>query len=100
MRDYFDDAPERLDELARRVRKSEAYPAILGAIAGGIAGAFIALLITGMRSAGRSANSAETTAPTQARARGGWTPREVVELLTVGAAIAKQAREWYRGRAK
>ncbi len=86
---------ERINALARQVRKSEAYPAVLGALAGGIAGALIALIISGMR-APRHADSGEV----KSSARGGWSPREVLELLAVGTALAKQVREWYQERSK
>ncbi len=73
--DWFDDdeLPERMNEFGKRIKKSEAYPAILGAIAGGIAGALMAAIIAGMLAPKRSASnhSAEPVPPAAGKARGG-----------------------------
>lgn len=81
---------ERARVLAAEIRKSEAYPAILGAVAGGIAGALMAAIIAGGRSARRTGD--EKTLGTSARP--GWSPRDFVQLATVVAGLAKQFQTW------
>ena len=97
MQDYFRDenVPERISDAAKKIRQSEAYPAVLGAIAGGIAGALVAALIAGMLSSrrGSSANGSADAGAAKSNGRGGWSPRDVLELLAVGAGLAKQVRE-------
>lgn len=83
----------RAKEIAQDIRKSEAYPAILGGIAGGIAGALIAALI-----ASRVTPRAEPPPASEHRAASahtGFDIRQAVELFTVVAGLVKQAREWY-----
>ena len=87
---------ERARLVVAEVRKSEAYPAIIGAIAGGIAGALIAALIAGSRSSRRADAERESVNPVRASARPSWSPRDVVQLVTVVAALVKQAQSWYR----
>ncbi|MBI3537009.1 MAG: hypothetical protein HY070_05575 [Chloroflexi bacterium] len=104
IKDFFEDeeVPEKLNRAAKKIRQSDAYPALLGAIAGGIAGALIAALIAGMLAPRRGAGS--DTPPEQAtkksNARAGWSPREILELVTIGAALAKQIRAWAAEREK
>lgn len=85
---------ERVRVLAAEVRKSEAYPAILGAIAGGVAGALLAVIIAGSRSARRADDESSKTLG--ASARSGWSPRDIVQLATVVATLAKQVQAWYQ----
>lgn len=85
---------ERARLIVAEVRKSEAYPAILGAIAGGVAGALMAVIIAGGRSARRGSDESSKTLG--ASARPGWSPRDVVQLATVVAALAKQVQSWYQ----
>jgi hypothetical protein len=83
----------RVTEVAKALRKSEVYPALVGGVAGGIAGALIAALIAGRRPspAPPPAAPAET-----ARTRLGinWSIKDVMQLVTVVAALAKQIQEW------
>lgn len=83
---------EQAKDIAREIRKSEAYPAILGGIAGGIAGALMASSI-----ASRFAPRPEPPAaePQAERGHSGFDIRQAVELLVVVAGLVKQAREWY-----
>lgn len=83
---------ERASLVVKEIRKSEAYPAIIGGIAGGIAGALIAALIAG----GRSRRSDVDTAAARASSRPAWSLRDAAQLLTVVAALAKQAQTWYK----
>lgn len=93
----------RAGELVRYVRKSEAYPVIVGGIAGGIAGAVMAVLIAGrVASSSRGEVSshregAEETADAAKEAKG-WSLREVVQLATIAATLLRQAQEWYQER--
>ena len=89
------DSPEllaRAGEVAKEIRKSEAFPALMGAIAGGVAGALIAAIIAGRVSSRRadSAPGAATQAP------GGWALRDVMQLLTVVATLARQVQTWMK----
>lgn len=83
---------ERARELGRTIRKSEAYPAIIGGIAGGIAGALMATIIAS-RFAPRP--ESQSTLESSSKAKGGIAAREMVQLLGVIAGLVKQAREWY-----
>ncbi len=82
---------ERAGLIVKEIRKSEAYPAILGAVAGGIAGALIAAIIAG----GRSSRRAEGES-LKATARPSWSSRDLIQLATVVTALVKQAQSWYR----
>ncbi len=86
---------ERAGTLAREIRKSEAYPAVIGGVAGGVAGALMAVIIAGRMTSSRRATLEETV---RLKADGGprWSLREAVQLATVVAALAKQAQAWYR----
>ena len=84
----------RVGEVARQIRKSDAYPALVGGIAGGIAGALMAAIIAGRR-------PPPQPSPASGRGQGrGWSLREVVQLLTVVAPLAKQVQAWYKERGK
>jgi hypothetical protein len=86
----------RAGEVAKEIRKSEAYPALIGGIAGGLAGALIAAIVAGRASSRNSKVSA--SAPKDAR--GGWALRDVMQLLTVGATLAKQVQSWMKEQEK
>ena len=89
------DSPEllaRAGEVAKEIRKSEAFPALMGAIAGGVVGALIAAIIAGRVSSRR----ADSSASAAKEAHGGWALRDVIQLLTVVAALAKQAQAWMK----
>ncbi len=89
---------QRAGVLAQEIRKSEAYPALIGGVAGGIAGALMAVIIAGRMTSSRRAAVEETVQVSKADGRGGWSLREVIQLATVIATLAKQAREWYSPR--
>ena len=80
----------RANEVAKEIRKSEAYPAILGGIAGGIAGALMAAIIAGRRS------SSSPPASVNAKSESNWALRDVAQLIAVIAPIAKQVQAWYK----
>jgi hypothetical protein len=86
----------RAGEIAKAVRKSDVYPALIGGIAGGIAGALTAAIIVGRV----SSRSAEPLSHAAKEARSGWSLREAVQLLTVVASLAKQAQAWYKERGR
>jgi hypothetical protein len=82
---------EQARGLAKEIRASEAYPAIMGAVAGGIAGAMMAALI-----ASRFADRGKSDSPKARRSeQAGFNMREIVQFLGVVAGLVKQAREWY-----
>ncbi len=82
----------RAGEIAKAIRQSEAYPALIGGVAGGIAGAMIAALIAS-RASPRGADSPARGAKA---ARGGWALKDVVQLLTVGATLLRQVQSWLK----
>lgn len=89
---------QRLDlqELEARfqvVRQSEYFPAILGAVAGGLTGAIMAGLIAGGR---RSSAKGEEGGGTRQGVLLGFSPRDMLELATIAASLARQLREWQR----
>lgn len=86
----------RAQLVARELRKSELFPALLGGVAGGIAGALMAALVAGRLAAPRaSATARENAAPKFA-----WSLREVVQLATVVAALLKQIQAWTKERGR
>ena len=90
---------ERAGAIAHELRRSEAYPAIIGGLAGGLAGGIIALLIAGRAGgAGRSSGASRAevvTAGAVAQAAHGWSLRDLIQLITVVASLARQGQEWY-----
>lgn len=89
------DAPEmmtRVGEVAKELRKSDLYPAVVGGIAGGIAGALIAAVI-----ASRGSSSRE---PSAKSSKGGWSLKELLSLATVVASLAKQAQSFLKDQEK
>jgi hypothetical protein len=86
-----------LAELRARfeiVRRSEYFPAILGAVAGGLSGAMMAGLIAGgKRQAGDSGRSPESPAGQPGFVLG-LSARDLVQLISVVASLARQMREW------
>jgi hypothetical protein len=86
-----------LTELRARyeiVRRSEYFPAILGAVAGGLTGALMAGMIAGARrGASDSGRGVETTAGRPGTMLG-LSLRDLIQLITVVAALARQLREW------
>ncbi len=89
---------QRAGEVARVVRKSDAYPALIGGVAGGVAGALMAVIIAGRMTSSRRAPVEETIRVAQTDGGEGWSLREVIQLATVAASLAKQAQEWYASR--
>ena len=87
----------RVGEVAKELRKSEAYPALIGGVAGGIAGALMAAIIAGRASSSRRAETASGEAKAS---RGGWALKDVVQLLTVVATLAKQVQGWLKEQEK
>lgn len=89
---------ERATELFKEIRKSEAYPALLGGIAGGIAGGLMAALIAGRATSSRNVATETVDRIKKASAGGGWSMREAVQLATVIAGLAKQVQAMYQER--
>ena len=93
------DAPEliaRVGEVAKELRKSEAYPALIGGIAGGIAGALMAAIIAGHATSRR----ADSSSNEPKESRGGWKLRDLVQLLTITVTLAKQVQAWMKEQEK
>ncbi|MEW5719534.1 MAG: hypothetical protein AB1817_12955 [Chloroflexota bacterium] len=96
MEDQFDTQAMlvRAHVVAQQIRRSEAFPALIGGIAGGVAGALMATLIAGRVAARRD----ETTPREKESPKFAWSPREVVQLATVIASLAKQVQAWSKER--
>ena len=86
----------RAGVVAKEIRKSDAYPALVGGMAGALAGALIAAIVAG-RASSRHVNE-ESRASKDGR--GGWALRDVMQLLTVGATLAKQVQTWMKEQEK
>ncbi len=86
----------RVSQVARELRKSDAFPAIVGGIAGGIAGALMAGIIAG-RVASRTSDGAEHSAKTS---RGGWSAKDLAQLIGVLVPLVKQAQQFFKEQKK
>ncbi len=89
----------RISEMTKEIRKSEAYPALLGGIAGGIAGGLMAALIAGRIASSRNvvADAVDNLKKEAASGRG-WSMKEAVQLATVIAGLVKQVQIMYQDR--
>ncbi len=87
----------RVTEVAKELRKSEAYPAVVGGIAGGIAGAMIAAIIAGRKS---SAREVTATVETEKKSGLNMSLKDLMQLATVVASLAKQVQEWTKKEEK
>ncbi len=88
----------RVSEVAKEIRKSDAYPAIIGGIAGGVAGALMAAMIAS-RVAPRSAAPASEASATKA-SRPGLSVQDVMQLVTVIASLARQVQGFVQEQKK
>ena len=97
MQQQFDgrELMERAGAVVKEIRKSDAYPAVIGGLAGGLAGALIAAII-----AGRASRSTSAASSNVKDGHGGWALRDLVQLLTVGATLAKQVQSWMKEQEK
>lgn len=86
----------RVGQVMQELKKSDAYPAVVGGIAGGLAGALMAVIIAG-RSPSRSAEKIIAAPP---ESRGGIAARDIMQLLAVIAPLLKQAQAWLKEREK
>jgi hypothetical protein len=86
----------RAGEVAREIRKSDAYPALIGGLAGGLTGALIAAIVAGRA----TSRNSEAALRASKEARSGWALRDVMQLLTVGATLAKQVQSWMKEQEK
>jgi hypothetical protein len=94
MQQQFDgrEMMERAGEVVREFRKSEAYPVVVAGIVGGVAGALMATLIAG-RASSRSVDTAVSGAK---ESRRGWAIRDLLQLATVAATLARQMQAWLK----
>jgi hypothetical protein len=89
--------PMDLTELRARyeiVRRSEYFPAILGAVAGGLTGALMAGLIAGSRRGSSHPDRERDDAAERSGSVLGLSAKELIQLVTVVATLARQLREW------
>lgn len=89
----------RISEMTKDIRRSEAYPALIGGIAGGIAGGLMAALIAGRVASSRSVVAdAVDNLKQEASGGNGWSMREAVQLAAVIAGLVKQVQAMYQDR--
>ena len=80
----------RVNEVAKELRKSEAYPAIVGGLAGGVAGAMMAAIIAGRKPSPRQVKA---TVEKETKSGLNLSLKDVMQLATVVASLAKQVQE-------
>jgi hypothetical protein len=86
---------ERVGEVAREFRRSNAYPVVVAGLAGGVAGALMATLIAGRRRSLQSSRVADEGAQKK-----GWALRDAIQLLTIVATLVRQVQAWMKEQAK
>jgi len=86
---------ERVGQVAKEFRKSEAYPVVVAGIVGGIAGALMATIIAGRRPSAQPASANDGAGQGKS-----WSIRDLVQLLTVVAALARQVQAWLKEQEK
>ncbi len=101
---------QRVGEVAQAIRKSEAFPALVGGLVGGAVTALIAVLIASRALASRRAVAEPAVEPAAARAAerppartawlASWTLKDLAQLISVAAPLVKQATEVYKARQK
>ncbi len=91
-------ASELTNQLQTRfetVRKSEYFPAILGAVAGAAVAGVVAAIIS---SRGKTVKHVVVQEPEEGESHGttvlGFTLPEIMQLVTIIAQLARQLREW------
>ncbi len=91
-------ASELTNQLQTRfetVRKSEYFPAILGAVAGAAVAGVVAAIIS---SRGKTVKHVVVQEPEDGESHGmtllGFTLPEIMQLVTIVAQLARQLREW------
>lgn len=75
------------------LRKSEYFPAVLGAVAGGLTGAIMA----GVISSGKKTEKVVVSGPAETSRQGvvlGMSPKELVQLATVVTGLVRQMQDW------
>ncbi len=83
---------QQLEERFQVLRQSEFFPAIMGAVAGGLTGALMAGLIAGRR--GPSEVVVEKSGPADKGVVLGFSAKDLLQLATIVAALARQLREF------
>ena len=84
---------EELQARFESLRKSEYFPAILGAVAGGLTGAVMAGLISG----GKKTEKVVVSDSSERARQGvvlGFTAKELVQFATVVAGLVRQMQDW------
>lgn len=88
----------RAGEVWKLVRRSDAFPAVMGGVAGGIAGALMAVIISGRVASRRTVQVVET-AEGEIKEKGfNLNARDLVQLVTTVAGLARQVQAWSRER--
>ncbi len=81
---------EQLQERFEVLRKSEFFPAIMGAVAGGLTGAIMAGLISSRRGADEAPTGKDRTGSSGVVL--GFTAKDLLQLVTIVAQLARQMR--------
>ena len=85
----------QLQNQFKTIRKSEYFPALVGAVAGAAAAGVVAVLIS---SRGRTVKHVVVQEPEDGASSGitvlGFSLTEIMQLVTIVAQLARQLREW------
>lgn len=79
----------RARQVAKELRKSDVYPAIVGGVAGGIAGTLMAIII-----AGRGVSATAAAPAAEVKSSRGISLREVMQLVPILLSLVKQVQEF------
>ncbi len=82
---------EELEARFNELRKSEFFPAIMGAVAGGLTGALMAGLISSSR---RKVIVEEHQTPADQGVVLGFSAKDILQLATIVVGLVKQMRDW------
>ncbi len=83
---------QRVEAQFNQLRRSEYFPAIMGAAAGGLAGAIIALLLGSRKRV--TVERVTEKAPAEQGVILGFSAKDLLQLATVVASLARQLREF------
>jgi hypothetical protein len=93
----------RLTVASEEFRKSRAFPAVTAALVGGLVGALIVGLLAGRRAPQHKAETPVVEPKRESKLRSwltSWSFRDVIELATLGASLAKQVQELRQMKSK
>ncbi len=83
---------QQVEAQLNQLRRSEYFPAIMGAVAGGLAGAIIALVIGSRKHV--TVEKVTEAGPAEQGVILGFSAKDLLQLATVVASLARQLREF------